>query len=379
MIQQVYDRVPTRPNRKKLTFESDGHVEFVTEEYADEPTIEGIPYNGFFATNLQGDLYTIDRSVTPNSVEVAEGTMARFAINKTLTSYETGKLLRLRCPTANGTWNNTYNSVTFEGMGLESITASTNQNEVYNAIDGFTDTYWHNADTEYQNVWWRVKFKSAIKIKKMKTYINTATSTYFVDAKIQGSNNGTSWTDLYTISTAQTGLTEITLNNNSSYLYYRILANVTSGHHVYIREVEVTEYEGNGYVLNRPVININGLGYKVVNGTLYAGKDYLLRYSSSQWDIVEGLTNFASGTFGITRDKTNAVNVGFKPKLVILYSARNNASGVAIANNSPYQYHIPIIITDQCSSGKVALTSSGFTINESANLYENILYYIAIG
>ena len=38
------DRVPTYPNRKKITYE-DGRVEYVTIEYADEPVEVGTPIN----------------------------------------------------------------------------------------------------------------------------------------------------------------------------------------------------------------------------------------------------------------------------------------------------------------------------------------------
>lgn len=376
MIQQIYDRVPTKPNRKKLTFESDGHVEYVTEEYADEPTIEGIPYNGFFASNLQGDLYTIDRSVLPDSVTLENGTV-KMNIDLPLTSYETGKLIRLRCPTVSGTWDT---NITFEQLGLQSVTASSNSSEVYRVIDGINSTYWHSDDnTEYQNVWWRMNFKSAIKINKMKIRVTAGGgTTYFASGKIQGSNNGTSWTDLYTL-TASSTVEEITINPTLAYRYYRVLASATSStRSIQIYEVQVTEYEGNANTLKNPQININTLGDKTINGLLYAGKDYLLRYSGSQWEIAEGV-NIVSGTFGIVSGQTITVNLGFKPKLVILYSAGNNTSGVGTYSGNASETHVPIIISDQYNGGKVAVTSTGFTINETASINESILHYIAIG
>lgn len=47
------DRVPTMPNRYKITDESSGAVSYVTLERADEPTVEGTPIN---AVNLQNIL-----------------------------------------------------------------------------------------------------------------------------------------------------------------------------------------------------------------------------------------------------------------------------------------------------------------------------------
>ena len=39
------DRIPTYPNRKKITFEDDGSIRFATIEYADDPLEEGTPMN----------------------------------------------------------------------------------------------------------------------------------------------------------------------------------------------------------------------------------------------------------------------------------------------------------------------------------------------
>lgn len=39
------DRVPTKPNRKKITFEDDNSVRYATVEYADLPTEQGTPIN----------------------------------------------------------------------------------------------------------------------------------------------------------------------------------------------------------------------------------------------------------------------------------------------------------------------------------------------
>lgn len=44
MVVDIKDRVPTYPNRKKITYE-DGTVQYATVEYADEPIEEGTPVN----------------------------------------------------------------------------------------------------------------------------------------------------------------------------------------------------------------------------------------------------------------------------------------------------------------------------------------------
>lgn len=54
---QVVDRVPTYPNRIKITKE-DGATEYVTWERADEPTVEGTPINKALFDSIAADIGT---------------------------------------------------------------------------------------------------------------------------------------------------------------------------------------------------------------------------------------------------------------------------------------------------------------------------------
>lgn len=47
------NRVPTQPNRKKVTKE-DGSIEYMMIEYADEPTDNGTPINRYTLMAMQG-------------------------------------------------------------------------------------------------------------------------------------------------------------------------------------------------------------------------------------------------------------------------------------------------------------------------------------
>lgn len=375
MIQDIKDRLPTKPNTWEVTH-SDSTVEEVTVARADEPTEVGTPINSALFKNLQGDLYTIDRSVFPTSVSLDNGTV-KMNVDLPLTSYETGKLIRLRCLTPNTTWAG--DNITFAQLGLEEITASSNSSEVYNTIDGFDDTYWNSdTDVEYQNVWVKYKFKSIIKINKLKIKIRASGSdSYFASGKIQGSNNNSTWTDLCTLSSSSQ-LVEVTLNTSEAYRYYRVVASTTSSSRsIYLYEVQVTEFEGYSQAVKNPTLNINNLGEKLILGTLYSGMDYLLRYSGSSWNIISN--PIITGTFSLTRDKTATINVGFKPKLVIIYSKRNNTPGVGTGSTSSDTSHVPIILSDQYSEGKGAITSTGFSIVETNTVSYNVLYYVAIG
>lgn len=50
---EVKDRVPTKVNRKKITFEDDGTVKYAIVEYADEPIEEGTRIGAEIFTEMQ--------------------------------------------------------------------------------------------------------------------------------------------------------------------------------------------------------------------------------------------------------------------------------------------------------------------------------------
>lgn len=75
----VVDRVPTYPNRIKIT-KSDGSSEYVTWERADEPTVEGTPINKALFDSIATDIgLTADQTVfvtTAGSDTLGDGTNA---------------------------------------------------------------------------------------------------------------------------------------------------------------------------------------------------------------------------------------------------------------------------------------------------------------
>lgn len=68
----------------------------------------------------------------------------------------------------------------------------------------------------HSNLWLMYKFPEAVTIKKFRIYFVYATT---VNYKIQGSNNGSTFTDLGTFTTVR-GTEQ--LQNTNSYLYYRL-------------------------------------------------------------------------------------------------------------------------------------------------------------
>lgn len=88
-------------------------------------------------------------------------------------------------------------------------------------FDNKVDEFWCGPDGKPED-WVCIQFPSSKRITSMKTYIQCSDTVY-----IQGSNNGTSWTTLYTITEKQTALTTITLSNSTAYTYYRVYINST--------------------------------------------------------------------------------------------------------------------------------------------------------
>lgn len=95
--------------------------------------------------------------------------------------------------------------------------------------------------TNHSNLWLMYKFPKAVTVKKFRIYfVYTANVNY----KIQGSNNGSEFTDLGTFTTVRG--TEL-LQNTNSYLYYRLFitsqtcstANVTGGN---VRDLQLYGY-----------------------------------------------------------------------------------------------------------------------------------------
>lgn len=119
--------------------------------------------------------------------------------------------------------------------------SKTNVNYLPNkACDNDIDTFWQPG-TGSTSDWIKIQFTTPRKITKMKLYL-AVTPNAFSNFKIQGSNNN-EWVDLYTSTSGHSSLTEISLSNVDSYLYYRILitsTNDTQYHGIY--EWQCSEY-----------------------------------------------------------------------------------------------------------------------------------------
>lgn len=85
------NRVPTQPNRKKITFEDNQEVRYATVEFADNPTDEGTPINRDNIMAVQGldsslTNFNSDGTITTN---YPDGTIVKVTFNPDGTILET--------------------------------------------------------------------------------------------------------------------------------------------------------------------------------------------------------------------------------------------------------------------------------------------------
>lgn len=288
---EIKDRIPTHAGRVKLTPVS-GQPDLFTMERADEPTEKGTPINkatidSIIKSRLTGRFY----DVTP------------FPTVKDTTHGNTTPL-----PSSN--W--TLNGATTATSGIYKVVASSAIDTDYSvekAVDGKEDTNW---GSEYGTTHtYTIIFPIAINIKKIGLELGRSGDTSGVTWSIQGSNNGTNWTDLFSASSFNTNMTTYTLTNPGEYSQYRIAFNVPLAPRVYISTLSIPEWEANTYTINfvsdkMPtqwhtgqrvtiqvptyaafVVNSNTFNGVKVNTVLLSGRKYELRYNGSTFDAKE--------------------------------------------------------------------------------------------
>ena len=192
----IVDRVPTHAGRIKLTPVS-GQIDLFTMERADEPVEEGTPI----------DKATLD-GISKNRLTGRYYDLAATLITVSNTGGEYNPL-----PTS---WN-----VTAEGAnsGGYSISAPGNINTLNRAFDGNSSTYWEYTSGES---WVQLNVPEGVTVAKMKIAVEQPNE-YSTTVTIQGQTEGGTWVNLSSFSPLFTkSLTEFTLNNQSTYIAYRL-------------------------------------------------------------------------------------------------------------------------------------------------------------
>lgn len=135
-MKEVIDRVPTRPNRIKLTSESDGSINYYAWERADEPTVDGTPINkelfdsiGADITSLQQTTQTNTSDIATNKANIAMNTsdIAKNTSNIAKNTNDIAKLKQLPTVTLGTSWvQDTTNGYYTQTVALSGITSKDN-------------------------------------------------------------------------------------------------------------------------------------------------------------------------------------------------------------------------------------------------------------
>lgn len=203
MIEKTfYDRVPTYPGRVKMT-PVYGQANTYDMVRADDPTTVGTPidkavFDSITQSRLTGRYYT--------------PTVARSAY-----SNRTG-ITANPIPASGWSYSNGV-----ANSGLYTVKASSVFDSAYSAaatFDASSSYYWQSASNT--EAWLQIYTPSPLTVKKVKLRLGQQSSAYPLNTKIQGSNNGTSWADLYSMTAVPNTLTEYTLTTTGAYSYYRL-------------------------------------------------------------------------------------------------------------------------------------------------------------
>lgn len=287
----IVDRVPTKAGRVELIDEN-GQSKFYTMKRADEPTVEGTPIDkatldSIIQSRLTGRFYNI--TPFPTVKDTTNGTTT---------------------PLPSSNW--TVTNLTSATSSIYKVVASSAINSEYSvekAVDGNDDTSW---GSEYGTTHtYTLIFPIAINIKKISMLLGRSGSTTGVNWTIQGSNDGISWTTLFSSSSFPTSLTTYTLTTTGDYSQYKIAFNVPQAPRVYITTLAIPEWAANSYTLsflanNMPqtwdigqrvtvqvpiyaalAVDSNTFNGVKVNTILLSGRKYELRYNGASFDAKE--------------------------------------------------------------------------------------------
>lgn len=365
----------------------------------------GTPLNRATFANLQGDIYTETQYSTPTY------SGNNMALNLPLTSYEIGKIVRIKAPTtfavhptininqlgakainsalAQGVcYDLIYNGTSFDvnianGGGVDKYYPITSEAQ---AIEGnpVPTTGWVGSDTLYTNGKFKLKTENLSSASYPLTNILLNDSSYWMiystadeaeivielehtikitkfalefDSnhyayktwKIYGSNDSSNWDELYSQGSIKvTSKSEIaTLTSIGFYKFYKLYLHSNDYEkwevvRFYPTQYEqskstlnipISSYEENMIVriksnanLNYPLININNLGDKQINGSLVQNIYYTLIYNGTSFDLnaatieetAEGTNKFKyvtpfslkSGLGGLLSFKTGTISNG---------------------------------------------------------------------
>lgn len=288
---EFVDRVALAPGRVLLT-PVEGQPDMYMMQRADVPLKDGTPidkvlFNSITQSRLTGRFYPLN--------------VVKTVANST--TY-TGSPL----PT---TWTVESGGITASSGGyiIGATSRIASGYEVDKAVDGKTDTSWagETAATNY----WIVKLPYTIAVTKVSFALGLTTTSSSFKVEFQGSENGTTWNTLLTVTEAHSDVREYTLATPGDYQYYRMFFTRGNGGRVYIYELKFTEYKINTYkntitaegmpgvweVGQRITVQMSNISASTVSSNTFMGypcnvllqpnKRYELRFNGTAFDAKE--------------------------------------------------------------------------------------------
>lgn len=220
------DRVPTYPGRVTLT-PVEGQANTYDMVRADAPRVAGTP---------------LDKA-TFESVVHSRLTGRYYAMAATKSVHNSQSFTVNPLPQSGWILDTTQKQAT-SGSYIVTVNSLYGSYTPEKALDGNMSTeYRSGADGE---ITFTVIFPSSIKVKKYKLAMRADNYTYSVKTEFQGSNDGSSWTTLFTTTEKPDALTEFALTSTGEYTQYR-LKFTTSETGINVYEFQISSYDVTTY------------------------------------------------------------------------------------------------------------------------------------
>lgn len=272
MIEKTFEnRVPTYPNRVTLTPVA-GQTNTYDMVRADEPVKEGTPI----------DKATFDSIIHSRLT-------GRYYVPTVVRSVIAGRTGLTVSPIPTAGWVYDTDDRLIARSGLYTVKASsdnnTSANRVADVIDG---DGWQSVGGLVS--WIEIYHAQVLKVQKIRFAVEMQASSRLTLLEIQGSNNGTTWSTLHTLTSLATGEVEYTLTSTGDFNYYRLVFTSSSS--------------------NR--ITVSDLAYTLYNVSTYTNAYTVAKGLPTSWSDGQRLTLFAPAsvnTFAVDQNTLNGVDI----------------------------------------------------------------------
>ena len=265
---------------------------------------------------LNGNLISDDIIVDEYETQVRKTTTSQFdgVAKEVAETYDTVLVQEDIIPK---TWTEVTVGTEYIAEDGTELTASSYRTDTnsyaYYACSNAGTSWQSNPSSSVTSAWLQLKFAKSIKITKIKLNKDyNGSHTSFV--KIQGSNNGIEWVDLYICSDEYSGtLEEITLTSSMYAQYYRIYSEFDKEYSLTVTDWQVSEYEA--IEKGKDLVSIYTLPQ-------YEYAEFTSNPAPTSWDtqIVAYKEYESSNDLGIWRIQASSVQQSNVTKRKVIYA-----------------------------------------------------------